>query len=107
MDFADYLNIAPLTDDQVSELKHFCEKNKIKFNVEFYQVMVNIVATKLGYESYRIHIEGSFYAEFAADSLDSIELIMALERCFKLNIPIKEAEKIWNLRTAYKYIINQ
>lgn len=53
-----------------------------------------IIAEQLGIEEDEITMESSFIDDLGADSLDIVELIMALEEEFDLEIPDSEAEKI-------------
>lgn len=57
-----------------------------------------IIAEQLGIEEDEITMESSFIDDLGADSLDIVELIMALEEEFDLEIPDSEAEKITNGR---------
>ena len=63
----------------------------------------SIVVDQLGVEEEEITLETSF-AELNADSLDIVELIMALEEEFDLDIPDEEAEKIRTVGDAVNYI---
>lgn len=63
----------------------------------------SIVVDQLGVEEEGISLETSF-AELNADSLDIVELIMALEEEFDLDIPDEDAEKIRTVGDAVNYI---
>lgn len=63
----------------------------------------SIVVDQLGVEEEGISLETSF-AELNADSLDIVELIMALEEEFDLDIPDEDAEKIRTVGDAVSYI---
>lgn len=63
-----------------------------------------IVADQLGVELEEIAIETSFIDDLNADSLDIVELIMALEEEFELEISDEDAEKITTVGKAVKYI---
>ena len=56
-----------------------------------------IVVEQLGVEENEVTMEASFIEDLGADSLDIVELIMALEEEFDLEIPDKEAEKLRRL----------
>jgi acyl carrier protein len=63
-----------------------------------------IVIEQLGVEESQVTKEASFVDDLGADSLDTVELVMALEEEFKLEIPDEEAEKISTVGQAVKYI---
>lgn len=63
-----------------------------------------IVVDQLGVEESEVTMEASFIDDLGADSLDIVELIMALEEEFDLEIPDKEAEKITTVGDAVDYI---
>ena len=64
----------------------------------------DIVAEQLGAEVADIAMESSFVDDLGADSLDIVELIMALEEEFNLEIPDEEAEKISKVGDVVEYI---
>ncbi|HHT66016.1 MAG: acyl carrier protein [Caldicoprobacterales bacterium] len=64
----------------------------------------DIVAEQLGVESSEITMESSFVDDLGADSLDIVELIMALEEEFNMEIPDEEAEKISKVGDVVEYI---
>ncbi|MDO9620278.1 MAG: acyl carrier protein [Moraxellaceae bacterium] len=63
-----------------------------------------IVAEQLGVKSEEVTNEASFVDDLGADSLDTVELVMALEEEFETEIPDEEAEKISTVQTAIDYI---
>jgi acyl carrier protein len=65
-----------------------------------------IVADKLSIGEDQITEEASFIEDLGADSLDTVELVMALEEEFGLEIPDEEAEKITTVGLATKYILD-
>ncbi len=65
-----------------------------------------IIAEQLGIEEDDIQMESSFLDDLGADSLDIVELIMALEEEFDIEIPDSEAEKITTVGDAVEYIKN-
>ena len=73
------------------------EYNAIKEKV------VKIVVEQLGVSD-DISEEASFVADLGADSLDTVELVMALEEEFETEIPDEEAEKIATVQDAITYI---
>ena len=65
-----------------------------------------IVAEQLGVAEADIKNDSSFDADLGADSLDNVELVMALEEEFECEIPDEEAEKITNVQQAIDYVKN-
>lgn len=63
-----------------------------------------IVAEQLGVDITEVKPEASFIEDLGADSLDTVELVMALEEEFGVEIPDEDAEKIINVGDAIKYI---
>ena len=63
-----------------------------------------IVAEQLGIAEDEINIESSFTKDLGADSLDTVELVMAFEEEFGTEIPDEEAEKITTIQEAITYI---
>jgi len=63
-----------------------------------------IVAEQLGVEEAQVLIESSFMDDLGADSLDTVELVMALEEEFDIEIPDEDAEKIQTVNDAIEYI---
>ncbi|UCB53162.1 MAG: acyl carrier protein [Candidatus Zixiibacteriota bacterium] len=63
-----------------------------------------IVIDQLGVEEGQVTKEAKFVEDLGADSLDTVELVMALEEEFKLEIPDDEAEKISTVGQAVEYI---
>ena len=63
-----------------------------------------IVAEQLGVEESQVVPEASFMDDLGADSLDTVELVMALEEEFDIEIPDDAAEKIQSVNDAIEYI---
>jgi acyl carrier protein len=63
-----------------------------------------IVAEQLGVNEGDVKIESSFVDDLGADSLDTVELVMALEEEFECEIPDEEAEKITTVQQAIDYV---
>lgn len=63
-----------------------------------------IIVEQLGVEEDDVAMESSFIDDLGADSLDIVELIMALEEEFELEIPDSEAEKITSVGDVVNYI---
>ena len=63
-----------------------------------------IIAEKLGVSEDKVTPQASFVDDLGADSLDQVELIMALEDEFDMEIPDEEAEKLKTVKDALDYI---
>jgi acyl carrier protein len=63
-----------------------------------------IVAEQLGVKEEDVKADASFVEDLGADSLDTVELVMALEEEFETEIPDEEAEKITTVQLAISYI---
>ena len=64
----------------------------------------SIIAEQLGVNPEEVTPEASFIDDLGADSLDTVELIMALEEEFNVEIPDEDAEKMQTVGDAIKYI---
>ena len=65
-----------------------------------------IIVDKLGVDESEVTAEASFTNDLGADSLDTVELIMELEKEFGLQIPDDQAEKIATVGDAVNYILS-
>lgn len=63
-----------------------------------------LVCEQLGVKEEEVTLEASFVEDLGADSLDTVELVMALEEEFETEIPDEEAEKITTVKEAIDYI---
>jgi acyl carrier protein len=63
-----------------------------------------IIVDQLGVEEETVTPEASFVDDLGADSLDTVELVMALEEEFGIEIPDEDAEKITKVKEAIDYI---
>ena len=66
--------------------------------------VIGIVVQQLGVDKDKITLQSSFVDDLGADSLDTVELVMALEEEFETEIPDEEAEKIRTIQEAIDYI---
>ena len=64
----------------------------------------DIIVEELGVEREKLTAEASFMEDLGADSLDTVELVMAFEKEFDIDIPDEDAEKIQTVDDAVKYI---
>jgi acyl carrier protein len=64
----------------------------------------DIIAEELGVEKEKLTPEASFMEDLGADSLDTVELVMAFEKEFDIDIPDEEAEKLRTVGDALTYL---
>jgi acyl carrier protein len=69
-----------------------------------FEKVKEIIVERLSVDEKDVKEEASFIDDLGADSLDTVELVMALEEEFGLEIPDEEAEKITTVGDAVKYI---
>lgn len=69
-----------------------------------FEKIKNIIAEQLGIDANEITLESSFIDDLGADSLDIVELIMALEEEFDIEFPDEDAEKISVVGDVVDYI---
>jgi len=76
----------------------------VSMNVE--EKVQQIVCEQLGVSPEEVKPEASFIDDLGADSLDTVELVMAFEEEFEIEIPDEEAEVIATVKNAVDYINN-
>ena len=64
----------------------------------------DIIVEELGVERDKLTADASFMEDLGADSLDTVELVMAFEKEFDIDIPDEEAEKLRTVGDAMKYL---
>jgi acyl carrier protein len=64
----------------------------------------SIIVEQLGVDANEVTPEASFVDDLGADSLDTVELVMAFEEAFNIEIPDEAAEKIQKVKDAVAYI---
>ena len=64
----------------------------------------SIIVEQLGVDEEEVTPDASFVDDLGADSLDTVELVMALEEAFKIEISDEDAEKIHSVGDAVRYI---
>jgi acyl carrier protein len=74
---------------------------------EIFQKVQKIVSEQLGVEADQVKPQASFANDLGADSLDTVELVMALEEEFDTEIPDEDAENIATVQDAVTYISNK
>jgi acyl carrier protein len=85
-------------------IKIFLKKQELKMAIE--QQMVDIIVEQLSVDKDKVVSGASFVDDLGADSLDLVELIMAMEEEFDVEIPDEEAEKIATVQNAIDYVNN-
>ena len=65
-----------------------------------------LICEQLGVKEEEVQSDSSFVEDLGADSLDTVELVMALEEEFETEIPDEEAEKITTVKEAIDYILS-
>jgi len=73
-------------------------------NNEIFERVKKIIINHLGAEEAKVTETASFIDDLGADSLDQVELVMAFEEEFGIEIPDEAAEKITNVGSAVKFI---
>lgn len=68
------------------------------------QKVKQIIVEQLGVDENQVDASASFIDDLGADSLDIVELVMAFEEAFDLDIPDEDAEKITTVKQAVDYI---
>jgi acyl carrier protein len=69
-----------------------------------FEKVKEIIVEQLDVQSEQVTDDASFIEDLGADSLDTVELVMALEEHFDIEIPDEDAEKIKTVRDAVQYI---
>jgi acyl carrier protein len=71
---------------------------------EIEEKVKDIIVEELGVEREKLTDEASFMEDLGADSLDTVELVMAFEKEFDIDIPDEDAEKLRTVGEALKYL---
>jgi acyl carrier protein len=95
-------NTAPVPPTIGWRLRQLHKDNRVMSTVE--QQVKAIVAEQLGVKAEQVTNDASFVDDLGADSLDTVELVMALEEEFEIEIPDEDAEKITTVQQAIDYI---
>ena len=69
--------------------------------------VMKIVVEQLGVKEADVTVDASFVDDLGADSLDTVELVMALEEEFETEIPDEDAEKIATIKDAVNYVMSR
>nr|YP_009944618.1 acyl carrier protein [Osmundea sinicola]QFR99912.1 acyl carrier protein [Osmundea sinicola] len=73
-------------------------------DLNIFEKVRDIVSLQLGVDKQLVTLEANFANDLGADSLDTVELVMAIEEEFNIEIPDEHAEKIATLNEAVKFI---
>lgn len=76
-------------------------------NMDVFERVKNLVVEQLGVSEDQVTPDASFTEDLGADSLDVVELVMAFEEEFDLQIPDEDAEKIRTVSDAVNYILQR
>ncbi len=76
-------------------------------SAEIEDKVIKIVADQLNVDASEINSDSSFVDDLGADSLDTVELVMAFEEEFGIEIPDDDAEKIQSVQNAIDYIASK
>ena len=76
-------------------------------NTEIFEKVKSVVIEQLDVEAEEVTPEASFANDLGADSLDTVELVMALEEAFEIEIPDEAAEQIDTVGKAVEYIVSE
>lgn len=71
---------------------------------DIFERVQNIVVEQLGVDKAKVTLSANFANDLGADSLDTVELVMAIEEEFSIEIPDEDAEKIATLDQAIRFI---
>jgi len=85
---------------------YLCRKKKGGELMAVEERIKSIIAEQLGVKPDEVTPEASFIDDLGADSLDTVEIVMALEEEFECEIPDEDAEKITTVQQALDYVNN-
>lgn len=71
---------------------------------ELFEKVKQVIVEQLGVNADEVTQDSSFTEDLGADSLDTVELVMALEETFELEIPDEDAEKLTTVRAVLDYV---
>jgi acyl carrier protein len=87
---------------KIARINEFAHSSGGTMAVE--QKVKQIIVEQLGVDESQVDNNASFVDDLGADSLDIVELVMAFEEAFELEIPDEDAEKITTVKDAVEYI---
>ena len=80
------------------------DDSQYQYGDDIYQKLISIIVEELGVSESEVTMESHFIDDLCADSLDSVELVMALEEEFGMEISDEDAERIETVADAISYI---
>ena len=80
------------------------ENEKRRNTMSLQPKVLKIIEEQLGVDAERVKPESSFIDDLGADSLDIVELVMAMEEEFDIEIPDEDAEKLRTVQDVTKYL---
>ncbi|MGL2721710.1 acyl carrier protein, partial [Helicobacter pylori] len=106
-DYQESLNDEELQNDLQEWRRSKNQQNNNKaFNTNLFEDIQAVIAEQLNVDAAQVTPEAEFVKDLGVDSLDVVELLMALEEKFGIEIPDEQAEKIVNVGDVVKYIEN-
>src|SRR5262245_24176152 len=101
------LDITCAKSPKVAKINAFAETPGGSMAAGVEQKVKQIIVEQLGVDESQVDSNASFVDDLGADSLDIVELVMAFEEAFELEIPDEDAEKITTVKDAVEYIENK
>jgi acyl carrier protein len=98
------LQVFPRTITLVSDCGKVIQEAAFQMAAAIEEKVKQIVVEQLGVDEAEVTASASFVDDLGADSLDTVELVMAFEEAFGMEIPDEEAEKIKTVQNAIDYI---
>jgi acyl carrier protein len=92
---------------KVAKINAFAKSQEDCMASSVEQKVKQIIVEQLGVDESQVDMNASFVDDLGADSLDIVELVMAFEEAFELEIPDEDAEKITTVKDAVEYIENK
>ena len=85
-------------------MQNFFTKKESMSTEEIFKKVQTVIVEQLGVKEDDVTLEANFIDDLGADSLDTVELVMALEEEFETEIPDEEAEKLTTVSDVIKFI---
>ena len=98
------MRLLPRQAGDCSEFKSLIQGNKMD---DLFEKMKKLIADKLEVDEGKITMEASFRQDLGADSLDTYELVYAIEEEMGINIPDEKANEFETVKDAYEFIKSQ
>jgi acyl carrier protein len=101
------MRLLPRKAGNCSEFKSLTKKPKGRKMDELFEKMKKLIAEKLEVDEGKITLEASFRQDLGADSLDTYELVYAIEEEMGITIPDEKANEFETVKDAYEFIKSQ